>query len=66
MCNRELIGFSRSLIKNGKVVVYGSLTSLEGQIIRVDHRKGRAKVQLNFIREPHIGELDVPVIIPFN
>lgn len=52
ICNKEEIGFSSVLVKNGRVhVVDGPLFSLEGIIVSIDQRKARAKVRLNFLGE---------------
>ena len=63
----ELIGYSDILINNKKVIVVsGPLTSLEGQIISVNKRKGRAKVQLSFLGELRTIELGVNLLEPIN
>jgi len=65
ICNGENIGFSQVLMENGRVrVVDGPLVSLEGHIISIDRRKGRAKVSLNFLGEPRTVELGVSVLRP--
>lgn len=64
-CNEELIGFSDVLLQDGKVrVVDGPLVALEGRILSVDHRKGRAKVSMTFLGEERIVELGVNVLRP--
>ncbi len=63
VCNSETIGFSSILIENEKVkVVDGPLLSLEGIILSVDHRKGRAKIRLGFLGEERTVELGVSVL----
>lgn len=65
ICNNETIGFSNVLIEGGKVVVVdGPLLSMEGNIVNIDHRKGRAKVQLNFLGELRTIDLGVSVLQP--
>jgi Transcription antiterminator len=63
MCNNEEIGISNIIMENGKVkVVDGPLFSLEGLVVSVDQRKGRAKVRLNFLGEERIVDLGVTVL----
>lgn len=63
--NDDTIDFSRIFIENGKVtVVDGPLLSMEGQILSVDKRKGRAKVRLQFLGEERTVELGVSVLRP--
>jgi len=65
ICNNETIGFSDILMENGRVVVVdGPLVSLEGRIISINRRKGRAAVSLNFMGEPRTVELGVSVLQP--
>ncbi|HHV59345.1 MAG TPA: antiterminator LoaP [Clostridiaceae bacterium] len=65
ICNDETIGFSNVFVQNGRVVVVdGPLVSQEGIIVSVDHRKGRAKVQLNFLGEPRLVDLGISVLQP--
>lgn len=61
--NNEIIGESSVLIENGNIVVVdGPLTSLEGKIISINRRKGRAKVCLNFMGEERTIELPISVL----
>lgn len=48
----ELIGLSR--VQNGKkvTVIDGPLKSMEGYIVRLDRRKGRARVRMTLFNEP--------------
>jgi transcriptional antiterminator NusG len=63
--NDEIIGFSRLLVEGKKItVVDGPLVSMEGYIESINHRKGRAKVRLNFLGEPRSVELGVEIIRP--
>lgn len=65
ICNNETIGFSDVLVENGMVrVVDGPLLSMEGVIVNIDHRKGRAKVRLNFLGDERSVELGVNVLRP--
>ena len=65
ICNNEVIDFSNILIENGKVkVIDGPLVSMEGVIVSVDHRKGRARVKLDFLGDERIIELGVAVLSP--
>lgn len=57
------IGMSEVFIEGGKVrVKSGVLQGLEGQIIKVDVRRFRAKVNISLMGEPRIVELGVNVI----
>lgn len=59
----ETIGCSDVLVENGNIVVVdGPLKSMEGQIISIDKRKGRAKVSLRFMGEERVIELEVNVL----
>jgi transcriptional antiterminator NusG len=65
ICNNEIIGFSRVMVEGKKVsVIDGPLLSMEGYIESINHRKGRAKVRLNFLGEPRTVELGVEVLRP--
>ncbi|MDO8685610.1 MAG: antiterminator LoaP [Clostridiales bacterium] len=65
ICNNEVIGISDVLVENGRVIVVdGPLISLEGQIININHRKGRARVRLNFLGESRTVELGISVLQP--
>jgi transcriptional antiterminator NusG len=64
--NSEVIGISDVFVENGQVrVVDGPLMSMEGIILEVNQRKGRAKVALNFLGEGRTVELGVSVLKPF-
>ncbi len=43
-------------------IISGPLTSLQGQILRVDKRKGRARVLLDFLGEARVIDLGVNII----
>jgi len=61
--NDDIIGFSKVLEVNNKIVVTeGPLASLEGLIESIDKRKGRAKVKLNFLGEPRTVELGISML----
>lgn len=65
MCNSEVIGISEVLIENGLVkVVDGPLLNMEGIIQGINHRKGRARVILEFLGQERIVELGVSVLKP--
>lgn len=61
----EVIRSSSVKILSGAVEVTGGpLKGLEGNIVSVDHRKGRAKVFFDFLGQPRIVELAVEVLVP--
>ena len=65
ICNDEIIGLSQLLVEGKNItVVDGPLVSLEGYIESINHRKGRAKVRLNFLGEPRSVELGVEILRP--
>jgi Transcription antiterminator len=65
ICNGDIIGFSEVLVENKLIkVVDGPLLGLEGYILDLDHRKGRARVQLTFLGELRTVELGVSVVKP--
>lgn len=65
ICNSDIIDFSDVLMENGKVVVVdGPLVSLEGQILSINRRKGRAQVMLNFMGEPRTVDLGINFLQP--
>lgn len=65
ICNNEEIGISNILYENDRVrVVDGPLFSLEGLILSIDHRKGRARVRLSFMGEDRTVDLGVSVLSP--
>ena len=58
MQNGDIIGTSHLLVNGHKVaVISGPLLGLEGHINKVDKRKKRARVQLNFMGEPRTVDL---------
>jgi len=57
------IGISSLYKENdGVKIVAGPLMGLEGQIIKIDYRKGRAKVSLRFMNEERVVELGIEVV----
>lgn len=63
--NGELIGLSSALVENEKVrVVDGPLVSMEGYIVGIDHRKGRARIKLNFLGEERTVDLGITILKP--
>ena len=43
-------------------IISGPLTSLQGKVLRVDKRKGRARVLLDFLGEARVIDLGVNII----
>ena len=65
VCNGETIGISDVFIENGIVrVIDGPLLSMEGIIMEVNQRKGRARVKLDFLGQERIVEFGVSVLKP--
>lgn len=59
----ELIDISEIFIENDVIqVIDGPLTALEGIITKIDARKGRAKVLLNFLGEQRTVDLGISII----
>lgn len=59
----DTIGCSKIFIENSKVVVNsGPLKNMEGIIKRIDKRKKRAKVMLNFMGSQKIIDLSIDVL----
>lgn len=57
------IGISSLYKENdGVKIVAGPLMGLEGQIIKIDYRKGRAKVSLRFMNEERVVELGIEIV----
>lgn len=57
------LGISQMYIEGGKVkVTDGPLTGMEGQIVKVDPRRQRAKVNISLMGQPRIVELAIKVI----
>lgn len=57
------IGISSLYKENDGVrIVTGPLMGLEGQVMKVDYRKGRAKVSLRFMNEERVVELGIEVV----
>lgn len=62
-CSGDTIDYSDGLIKDGKIVVTnGPLLNMEGKILSVDRRKGRAKVNISFMGEPRIVDLGISIL----
>jgi transcriptional antiterminator NusG len=60
-----IIESSRIKLDGGKVVVIdGPLLGMEGLIEKLDKRKGRAKLRINFMSESRLIELAVSMIQP--
>ena len=58
----ELIGLSKVTDGDRIKVVSGPLKNLEGQIVRVDRRKGRARVRLTLFGEPKEIDFGIEVL----
>ncbi|GCD09737.1 antiterminator LoaP [Clostridium tagluense] len=57
------VGISTLYKENDSIkIIAGPLMGLEGQIIKVDSRKGRAKVSLSFMKEERIVELGIELV----
>lgn len=61
--NENNIGISK-LYKENEIIriISGPLSGLEGQIVKLDCRKGRAKVNLSFMNEERIVELGIELV----
>lgn len=63
--NDELIGYSQLFEENGLIrVIDGPMVSLEGNIISIDKRKGRAKVCLYFFGNERVIDLGIELLKP--
>ena len=61
--NDNNIGITSLYKENdGVKIIAGPLMGLEGQIVKVDFRKGRAKVSLSFMNEGRVVELGIEVV----
>ena len=59
----EVIGFSQVLCENDIVrVIDGPLTELEGCIVNIDKRKGRAKIMLSLMGELRTVDLGIAIL----
>ncbi len=57
------LGISELHLEGGKItVISGPLAGMEGQIIRVDPRRQRAKVNISLMGQPRIIELSINAI----
>lgn len=63
LCNDDPLGVSKAFKEGNRVtVIEGPLHGLEGQIVKVDARRYRAKVNINFFGEPRLVEMAIDVI----
>lgn len=63
MCNGETINESTIYEINGHVIVTdGPIKGMEGHIVKINKRKGRAKVNLSFLGEQRLIDLCVNVL----
>lgn len=61
--NDNNIGISKLYKENDDIrIISGPLLGIEGQIIKIDSRKGRAKVNLSFMNEERIVELGIELV----
>lgn len=61
--NDNNIGISTLCKENESIrIIAGPLLGLEGQIIKIDCRKGRAKVNISFMNEERIVELGIELV----
>lgn len=64
MYGGEVIGPSDIKELNGQVkVVDGPLSGMEGCIVKIDKRKGRAKIRMNFLGEERAIDLSVNLLL---
>lgn len=57
------IGISRLYKENDNIkIIEGPLMGLEGQIVKIDYRKGRAKVNISFMNEEKVVELGIDLV----
>lgn len=60
---KDTISESDIFLEGDKVtIVNGPLTALKGKILKIDKRKGRARVQLTFLGEERVIDLGVNII----
>jgi transcriptional antiterminator NusG len=65
ICNNDIIGESYAYFEGRSIIVTGGpLLGLDGYIVTVDKRKGRAKVRLNIMGQPRIVELSITFVLP--
>jgi transcriptional antiterminator NusG len=63
MCgDGELAGLSTLSIGDGIRVLAGPLQGMEGQIVRIDKRKLRARVRLTLFGQPHFVDMGLEVL----
>ena len=63
MADGEEIGPSSLFYEGGQIkIIDGPLKGFEGRILKIDRRKGRAKVKMSFLGEERVIELSVNVI----
>ncbi|KNY26383.1 hypothetical protein Bccel_1645 [Pseudobacteroides cellulosolvens ATCC 35603 = DSM 2933] len=63
--NKGIIEPSHIRLNEGKVVVIdGPLLGMEGLIEKLDKRKGRVKLRVNFMSESRLIELSVSMVEP--
>lgn len=61
--NENTIGISKLYKESDDIrIISGPLLGLEGQIVKIDYRKGRAKVNISFMNEEKIVELGIELV----
>jgi len=61
----EVIGYSKLLMENGRVkVLNGPLVNLEGNIISIDRRKGRARISVSICGSECTVDLGIDLLRP--
>jgi len=61
--NDGIIDYSKVYIENSRVSVkFGPLLGMEGAIKRIDKRKGRATIILNFLGEPRLVDVGIEIL----
>jgi transcriptional antiterminator NusG len=59
----DVIEISDILVENDTIIVVnGPLLSLKGRLIKIDKRKGRAKVSINLLGEERVVDLGINII----
>ena len=61
----DTIGFSNAHFEGERIVITsGPLHGMDGYIMAIDKRKGRAKVRLNIMGQPRVVELSIVFVLP--
>jgi transcriptional antiterminator NusG len=63
VCDNEVIGISKVLMENDRIIVIdGPLLGMDGLIEKIDKRKQRVKVRLQFLGEPRLVDLCISMV----